>query len=349
MKQKARVFGKIAIFLIILAILIRLLEIPFSPAYWFPLNRLQDRTGRIGAITLEKENTIDIVCMGDSLSVMGFSPMDLWKEYGFTSYNFGSDGLRMGEAYYHAKLFDRYQNPKVLLLETGLFFRYNMMEELQTIVAQEIYYHFSGLRYHNLWKQPFELEGVRRYYKGYLINETCTPYEDGYCMDQKFHWTMLMEIKPIIREHFDMLKEYCDKHDITLILYSAPSAANYNHDRCKLLSDCAEENGLAYFNLNEDIPELGIDWSTDTTDGGDHMNLFGARKVTRYLAEYIKSENLAEDHRGDPDYADWDVQAKAFDKLVAEMKGTYFGNIEEERDRALREERERRREERKQR
>ena len=58
--------------------------------------------------------------------------------------------------------------------------------------------------------------------------------------------------------------------------------------------------------------------------------------------------NLVTDHRGDPAYADWDVQAAAFDKLVEEMKGKYFGTIEEERNQQLEREEEEERQRREQ-
>lgn len=345
--MKSRVIAiltKFILFGAILVLFLMIMEKAFAPSYWFPRNRLQDRTARLGAFTLEEPDTIDILAIGDSEALQGFVPMDLWKEYGFTSYTLGSDGLRTGEALYYLKVALKTQHPKVIFLETDLLFRYKTLDELETEVAQRIYYHFEGLRYHNLWKQPFELEGVRRYYKGYLINETVAPYEkEPDYMSKKLHWTMLTRIPRLNNENFEEILKLCKRNNIHLVLYSLPSTVNYNYERVEALAKYAEQKGVPYFDLNTN-EEIGIDWSADTPDGGDHLNLFGARKVTSFLGKYAADNGLAQDHRNDEAYADWHEQAAAFDQLVIEMEGKYFGDIEEERNEMLEEERERERE-----
>lgn len=340
MNNRYKNIVKTAAFAAILILLLLSLSWVFAPSYWYPQKRLQDRNCRIAELSLEKENTIDILNLGDSESVAGFSPIDLWKEYGFTSFNCGADALRMGEAYYVVKLALENQKPKVILMETNMFFRFHLIEEFETDVAQFVYYYFRGLRYHNLWKQPFELEGVKTYYKGYLVNQRITPYEgpENY-MDQVLHWTMRTDVPSKTRYEFSQLKKLCEENGIRLILYSIPSSFNYNHPRCDTLAALAQENGLTYLDLNSE-PSIVIDWQQDTSDGGDHINLYGARKVSHFFGEYLKENGLAEDHRGDSYYAEWDALVQPFEQLVEEMKGKYFGDIEQERNEALKREKE---------
>ena len=52
--------------------------------------------------------------------------------------------------------------------------------------------------------------------------------------------------------------------------------------------------------------EMGIDWSKDTRDGGNHMNYEGAKKVTAYFGNYLSTEFDLVDHRGDEKYKSWD-------------------------------------------
>ena len=75
--------------------------------------------------------------------------------------------------------------------------------------------------------------------------------------------------------------------------------------------------GLHYIDLNLKAKELGIDWKKDSYDRGDHLNLFGAQKVTAYLGKYIDEKYDMTDHRGDSVYQDWDRLAE---KYLAELK-----------------------------
>ena len=80
---------------------------------------------------------------------------------------------------------------------------------------------------------------------------------------------------------------------------------------------------------------IGIDWEWDTNDGGDHMNLTGATKVTNYFGEYFRGKGDLTDHRGDPGYSDWDEELAEYDQLVKEMDGKSFQDIwQEQKDKA---------------
>lgn len=50
----------------------------------------------------------------------------------------------------------------------------------------------------------------------------------------------------------------------------------------------ADEKGIAYLDLNEKVEELGLNWAEDTQDKGDHLNVYGAEKVTSYLGNYLE-------------------------------------------------------------
>ena len=76
----------------------------------------------------------------------------------------------------------------------------------------------------------------------------------------------------------------------------------------------AGEFGLAYLDLNLLQDEVPIDWETDTKDGGDHMNAWGAEKVSAYLAQYLKEQYGLTDHRKEEGYADWEAALKLYEE-----------------------------------
>ena len=48
------------------------------------------------------------------------------------------------------------------------------------------------------------------------------------------------------------------------------------------------------------MDQMGIDLTTDTYDGGIHLNVYGAEKYTRWLGAYLSERGLIEDQRLDP-------------------------------------------------
>ncbi len=67
---------------------------------------------------------------------------------------------------------------------------------------------------------------------------------------------------------------------------------------------------LAYVDLNLNANSLGIDWSKDTRDDGDHLNYYGAKKVSAYTGTYLCSYTDLTDHRKETPYASWNEELK---------------------------------------
>ena len=63
---------------------------------------------------------------------------------------------------------------------------------------------------------------------------------------------------------------------------------------------------------------------------GDHLNLFGTRKMTVYIGDYLRDNCDLTDHREDPAYKSWADQLAAYEEEVRDMEGTSYPKIEEE-------------------
>lgn len=101
-------------------------------------------------------------------------------------------------------------------------------------------------------------------------------------------------------EYLDKMRELCKKQGIQLILIKAPSLAPqwYESDNAQVI-EYAQKYNLPYINFYELLEETGIDYETDTYDGGLHMNLSGANKLSEYLGKVLVEEYGMEDHRKD--------------------------------------------------
>ena len=320
---KLILFGGITLLLLVIA------SAMMKPTKWFDEKLIQDRNARTVQMMEQPDNTIDVLNLGDSLSTAGFSPMELWRDQGYTSFNIGADGMRMNEAYYAVVEACEKQSPKYLMIESLVLFRYAMGQDLQMLLSQPLYHRFAFLKYHNIWKSLVEEKGLMTYYRGYTINENVWEYdgEEDYLDLDINDPNSKMSISAFNGLIFDRIKRFCDERGIEIIIYSMPSAKNYNQVRIDAMQSFADEKGVTYIDLNERSDELGIDWDLDTNDGGDHMNLNGARKVVKYFGNYFREKLSLTDHRGDPGYSDWDEELVEYDKLVKEMDGKRYLDI----------------------
>lgn len=101
-------------------------------------------------------------------------------------------------------------------------------------------------------------------------------------------------------EYLEKIRKTCEKNGITLILMKAPSLAPEWHDSENVqIVEYAKKHNLAYINFYELLEETGIDFETDTYDGGLHMNLSGACKLSDYLGKVLTEQYGMEDHRAD--------------------------------------------------
>jgi hypothetical protein len=95
----------------------------------------------------------------------------------------------------------------------------------------------------------------------------------------------------------------CSKRGIKVVLTYLPYPAN--HDdwvEANSVNDVADRNGVQYINfLREDI----VDYEIDCYDENSHLNPAGAKKVTAYLGNVLRSDYQLEDHREDSAFAKW--------------------------------------------
>ena len=76
--------------------------------------------------------------------------------------------------------------------------------------------------------------------------------------------------------------------DIQLVIVSAPTTNEWNYGRHLGLEEWARRNKRPYIDFNVQNEKVKINWTRDTRDGGDHLNDYGAEKVTSYIGKYIK-------------------------------------------------------------
>lgn len=266
----------------------------------------------------EKKNSIEVLVLGDSESYSSINPLQIWRDTGYTSYVCGTSGqpLDYTETMLH-RAFEN-QSPKIVILETNAIYR-KLSKKTEVFATMTNY--FSVFRYHNRWKSLL-VSDLTKYptytwtdeYKGYRHRLKVEASDTKGYMKQTEEKE---EIASVNRHYVEAIQKYCDAKGAKLVLLSTPSTVNWNYKRHNGIQELATEMGVEYIDLNLMPKEVPIDWSQDTRDKGDHLNYYGAKKVTAYLSDYLSKTGLLTSQKGNPAYASWDKDLSKFEKTLS--------------------------------
>ena len=317
-EMKMKNIRRCIIFFVVLALLLGIGSAWISSRAQSMSKYVKGRSRTYTGIAAEPEGSVDMIVLGDSESYTSVSPLGIWADRGYSSYVCGQPGQKVQETYYMLRHALEKQSPKVVLMETNLMFRNpGFFGNIQTSLTEFLRYHMPVFRYHNLWKMLLDGRVPNDDYKGFTIRDGVKGCDSDKEKNYMKETTDKAEIPRTVHMYMEKIMDLCKKNGAELVLYSAPSPKNYNYKKHNAIEEYAGTKGLHYIDLNLKAKELGIDWKKDSYDRGDHLNLFGAQKVTAYLGKYIDEKYDMTDHRGDSVYQDWDRLAE---KYLAELK-----------------------------
>ena len=269
-----------------------------------------------------QEEHWDVVFFGTSQSYCSFDP-EIFDEYGLKTYNRGRQQQPMNYTYYYVKDALEVSDIDVIVLEIfGTFYdadatcftdvgirdsslndlRYSetKIDLIREVIDEEnqFEYFFPLDKYHTNWEKwdtssidvlwksisnPYYTEESDR---GYLRWKECQ--ECGYAS-----WEMLFsEVRADVYDenmyYLEKIYELCQENDTRLILTRTPFPC-YDTviGKTNTVYDWAMEHNVEFINFMQITGDIGLDFGTDSLDGGVHLNESGAEKVSRYLADYI--------------------------------------------------------------
>lgn len=256
----------------------------------------------------EGDNTVDVLFVGDSLAYANYSPLYMWHEYGISAYDASTPGQQPPYAKTLLKRAFTKQRPRLVVFETDLLYREfglsdALLREIQDIVPL--------FEYHSRWKDLSiaDFTSSPHYtwsdeFKGYKLDANVEPADvSSYSLEPTDE---VIEPLPSNRIWVRAMVEYCKEQGAIPLFISSPSPANWSMARHNGIEALASELGIDHVDLNLIHKELGINWSTDSGDGGDHVNTAGAHKVSHYVGKYLMETYGLVDHRGDATYSSWE-------------------------------------------
>lgn len=306
MKQKLRTPLRILLFFAILLFLMacaaRILT-PGSNRDW--------ESYQAAAFYGEEADTIDVFFVGDSVTAEGISPMEIWHEYGITSMVSAGPWFSMCRTYYTLADIFKSQSPRIVFVETDSLFAKDGTSPLENALTTIMERYFPMIRYHDRWKDLTAEDLTQApdadwcsVTKGYNYSNECTPWpgeEYRTPSDEKASLSLVDLF------YLNRIRRLCEKNGATLVLLQMPCAATWRYPVFNAIKEYTDRHGLLSLDLNPAYEEYGLDWSTDTRDGGNHLNYSGARKVSLWLGLWISDHFDLADHRSDPGYLSWNV------------------------------------------
>ncbi|MBR3563305.1 MAG: SGNH/GDSL hydrolase family protein [Clostridia bacterium] len=333
MKKTVRILAIVIVFVLIAALLQRLL----TPKYMTDLIE-----GSMVSQYYGEYGDHDVIFLGDCEVYSNYSPLKMFEDYGITAYIRGSSQQLIWQSYYILKETLRYETPKVVIFNVNsmrysepVSEAYNRLtidrmrwssEKIGIIKASMteeesfLSYVFPILRYHSRFDKLTgeDIEYLYRTkdntFEGYLLNMETRPVGDLPAKRPPKNYAFA----EICYDYLDRMEELCRENGIKLVLVKSPCLYPYWYEEYdEQISSYAGEHGLIYYDLTKARDEIGLDFSTDTYDGGVHLNLYGAEKLSAYISEKLRDDLGLTDHRGEAD-----IEARYIEKLKEYHKAT---------------------------
>lgn len=353
--KKVSIVLKLIIFLIIGIFILQFLNYIFVPKW---IEYFDSSTARIKEYYKEKKNTIDVLAVGSSSISRGYSPITVWNNYGVTSYSLGTLNQRMSFAYYLIKESIKNQKPKAIVLDMESIFidsdapegEYrkffdNMKlgnvklealsdERLHVKKEDKLSYIIPTLRFHSRWneleKEDFKFNLNEEYkqlsYKGMAMITDIIPYIDNsnYMEDKKDN----SNISDNGLYYINKIKDLCKEKNIKLLFIQMPESKRigkpyWSLAKSKKVKELADKYEIEFidFNLTENQAKINFDWTKDSSDGGEHLNVYGAEKVSNYIGKILSEKYNIPNHKNDANIADeWNEEAQRYEQHKKELE-----------------------------
>ena len=312
----------------------------------------------------EPNDTIEVIFLGASIVANGIIPIELYRDYGICAYNLGLEQQPLLASYYWTEEAYRLHGKSLntIVLDTSMlrrtptesFYRknidgmqfsavkYKAIRDYTTNFNEALSYLVPLFQYHDRWSsltksdftklssKPIDcLRGYNlytsRYYDDNTYDKLAVP--DYYISDPITERTLDESALYFLKK----LITFCKEHNINLILIKTPVVDYWSEEAHNAVQRIAKEYGLSFWDFNYEpyIDEMGYNHATDSADG-QHMNYYGARKLTTYFGQYLVNHCDVTDVRNNPKYDFMKKELSDYEKdILSQMNFKQITDIKE--------------------
>lgn len=303
-------------------------------AFWSNALRMNDGYYK-NTPFIREDRQYDVLFFGTSHVVNSVFPMQLWRDYGITSYNLAIHGGSIASSYWMLETALDYQKPKVAVMDVLLTKSNYMQTDLPMAHAAMDPFPLSMTKlraiwdiydspkdraellfpldvFHNRWKD-LDTEMLKRGFgetkvspeKGGESRIRVYPLEEPLVVDASDAADEWTEGLRYLEKFILLCRQEGIAPVITYLPYRGAGDAEeqrYSNAAIRLAQSLgAETIDLQHSDL--------IDDDTDWYDDGGHTNPLGAKKITGALGEYLTAAHDLPDHR---DSGDWAADYEAY-------------------------------------
>ncbi|MBQ6360476.1 MAG: hypothetical protein IJJ25_04970 [Lachnospiraceae bacterium] len=280
-----------------------------------------DNNNSLGILE-EPENTIDVVAVGDSDVYSAVNPMILWKKHGITAYDWSEAGAKMYDCRYYLKHICSRQTPRVVMISVNSLFADDTRTDiLDRKIRAALAYRFPVFEYHRYWRKikmfPECLHSAHAVTKGFYARASREPAPKKKIRRYMKPSGGTVSVPAEAEKELMRCVELAEGSGAKVLLIAIPCVKDWSFEKSAAMTDLAETEGLDLLDLSLQ-PEVKINWRKDTCDGGEHLNYRGARKVSRFLGDYLKAHYDLPDHKGENGFDRWEEDYILYKKALAE-------------------------------
>lgn len=338
---------KMIIFMIIVVLLLNVLSAIFVPRQKKSMAKYNGEVTHFDLFYEEPRNSLDVIFLGSSHIYSGISPIEMWKAHGIAGYNCTSSSQCAYKSYHFLVDVFKYQRPKVVVFDLLSLFMGETTDEISnrsalnnmrfsrnflTTVHHSLNkendetmeaYMFPVLRYHSRWEElsqvDFCIQKWRDCAKGYDMR-----YGKKCMVELTEDQVSFLKTEPtdkiadIVEDSAGYIREMVKlcRENGTQILFIKTPVSGYTYESGNAMQKFADECGVRLIDYNRKWDELGLDYKVDFLDTV-HLNLNGAKKLTKCLGQTLADDFGIADHRGEARYSSWDKDYSIYQAELA--------------------------------
>lgn len=261
------------------SIVLTIVCIPFQPLKRLG-NQYIDVVNKTQNLGCEREKSMDVLFLGDSIPWAGISPLRMYAQDKITVYNCSTSGQRLIDSTAILKRALKVQSPSVVVVDVNCAFTY--MNSMRYLLETT----FPIFKYHDYYMKDFkngkEQAGHLDDWKGYMYTDNITEVQPGdYMVQTNDDWSKTN------KSFLNKIYSICQKHSISLVLMALPCPNSWNQTKHDLIQKWADRKDVEFLDLNTN-GMVDIDYGKDFRDNGEHLNDSGATKCSYAISNHLK-------------------------------------------------------------